>query len=327
MTTADFIIGHSADDADERQREMRKVAWALLIAVAIHLLIGCSLAAYGGYLYPSFNVAEEDKPVELSFVDLSTPKPSDRLPFIETSSSQESAVEPKQKDFESNANSIAASQVPPTGQADLPSQKGKDLPGLQFENQNYVPALEGAQPQPSAPEQSATPQASAQPTTSLTKEDELALLTSTPQPKTQQPSARKPRQEYQPLRRKVRVDGNVANPGETSVNATATALGRYTKYVWNIIDMQASNYFDSRGDNSAFGSVDIEFLIQPDGHVRDVNVTKNTSNQVFLNIMLQAVTDARLPAIPPEVLVTYPDGFVLECGFNLIPDDSVRVPR
>jgi len=64
MTTAEFIIGHSADDADERKQEMRKVFWALLAAVVIHLVIGYSLAVYGGLLYSPFTVAEEDKPVE-----------------------------------------------------------------------------------------------------------------------------------------------------------------------------------------------------------------------------------------------------------------------
>jgi len=82
MTSAEFIIGHSADDAGERKQEMRKVFWALLIAVAIHLLIGYSLAVYGGFLYAPISVTEEDKPVELSFVDLSTPAPTKNTMFV-----------------------------------------------------------------------------------------------------------------------------------------------------------------------------------------------------------------------------------------------------
>lgn len=327
MTTAEFIIGHSADDADERKQEMRKVFWALLVAVVIHLLIGYSLAVYGGYLYSPFTVAEEDKPVELSFVDLSaTPAPT-RMPFVENTPSKQSA-EPQKKDFESNANSKAASELPPSGQANLPSQKGQDRPGMDFETKDYVPAIDGAQPQPSISAPSPIPEATAQPTP-LTKEGDLALLTSTPQPKQQQPRVAKPGQQYQRALRKVRVSGNVANPGRTSVNATETALGKYIKVVWNLIVMQASNYFDSRGENSAFGSVEIDFVIQPDGRVQktDVTVAKNTSNQVFLSIMLQAIMDSHLPPIPPEVLNTYPEGFEFDAGFDYIPDDAVRVPR
>ena len=47
MTTAEFIIGHSADDAAERKKEARKILWALLAALVIHLLIGSSLAVFG----------------------------------------------------------------------------------------------------------------------------------------------------------------------------------------------------------------------------------------------------------------------------------------
>jgi hypothetical protein len=56
MSTAEFIIGHSADDAIERKKEMRKILWALLAALVIHLLIGYSLAVFGGLLYRPFSV-------------------------------------------------------------------------------------------------------------------------------------------------------------------------------------------------------------------------------------------------------------------------------
>src|SRR4029077_19679884 len=109
MTTAEFIIGHSADDADERKQEMRKVFWALLAALGIHLVIGYALAVYGGLLYAPFSVAEEDKPAELSFVDLATPAPMKNTMFVPNDESKQTE-QPKEKTFESNANSIAASQ-------------------------------------------------------------------------------------------------------------------------------------------------------------------------------------------------------------------------
>src|ERR1700739_1215659 len=124
MTTAEFIIGHSADDADERKQEARKVLWGLLAAIAIHLVIGYSLAVYGGLLYAPFSVAEEDKPVELSFVDLSaTPAPGKNTMFVPNDESKQTEA-PKEKTFESNLNSIAASEQPATGSMPLPSQEG-----------------------------------------------------------------------------------------------------------------------------------------------------------------------------------------------------------
>ncbi|OLD70894.1 MAG: hypothetical protein AUG90_00390 [Verrucomicrobia bacterium 13_1_20CM_4_55_9] len=325
MTTAEFIIGHSADDAAERKKEARKILWALLAALGIHLLIGYSLAVFGGLLYSPFSVIEEDKPVELTFVDLATPAPAKNSTFIENDESKQTA-EPKEKTFESNANSIAASELPASGAAPLPSQEGKDRPGIDFKTRDYVPPVQGVQPQPSVAEQSATPQPSAQPTP-VSKSEEFAMLTSTPTPPPQaQPSSStKHRPDYQRALTKVRISGNVANPGSSSVNASATALGRYTKLVWNLIVMRASTYFDSRGENSAYGSVDIEFVIEPNGRVRDVTVARNTSNQVFANIMLQAITDTPLPPIPQDILSTYPEGFEFDAGFDYIPDDSVTV--
>src|SRR5216110_2196874 len=124
MTTAEFIIGHSADDAAERKKEARKILLALLAAVCIHLLIGYSLAVFGGLLYSPFS-AIEDKPVELTFMNLATPAPTKNAMFIPNDESKQTE-QPKEKTFESNANSIAASEVPPTGSLPLPSQQGVD---------------------------------------------------------------------------------------------------------------------------------------------------------------------------------------------------------
>src|SRR2546423_6535531 len=106
MTTAEFIIGHSADDAAARKKEARKILWALLAALGIHLLIGYSLAVFGGLLYSPFSVIEEDKPVELTFVDLAplaTPAPTqDELKLTELNRSKESITPPKDKTFQAN---------------------------------------------------------------------------------------------------------------------------------------------------------------------------------------------------------------------------------
>src|SRR6266403_239459 len=180
MTTAEFIIGHSTDDAAERKKEARKILWALLAALGIHLLIGYSLAVFGGLLYSPFSVVEEDKPVELTFVDLATPAPVKNAMFIPNDESKQTE-QPKEKTFESNANSIAASEIPPTGSMPLPSQQGVDRNTLDLDSHRESLANEGAQPQPSVAQQSATPQPSAQPTP-ISRSEEFAMLTSTPTP-------------------------------------------------------------------------------------------------------------------------------------------------
>src|SRR5205823_13134829 len=52
--------------------------------------------------------------------------------FIETDESKK-APEPKDKTFESNANSIGAAELAATGELPLPSQAGKDRPLMDFE--------------------------------------------------------------------------------------------------------------------------------------------------------------------------------------------------
>jgi len=119
----------------------------------IHLVVAYSLATWGGIFSPALPVSE--KPVELTIVDLSTPPPivPKNSAFMETDESKQSAEQPKEKTFESNANSIAASQLPAGGGIPLPSQQGKDRPSVDLETHQYSLANEGAQPRPSAPPQ------------------------------------------------------------------------------------------------------------------------------------------------------------------------------
>src|SRR5438045_148334 len=98
MTTSEFILGHSADDLADRREEAHKIFWALLAAVALHLLIGVGIALSSG-LFSSKIEVEEDKPPELTLVDL--PVPPSTVPknsmFVETDESKASAEKPKEQ--------------------------------------------------------------------------------------------------------------------------------------------------------------------------------------------------------------------------------------
>src|ERR1043166_3384628 len=269
MTTAEFIIGHSADDADERKQEMRKVFWALLAAVVIHLVIGYSLAVYGGLLYSPFTVAEEDKPVELSFVDLSaTPAPQKTTLFVPNDESKQTEAA-KDKTFESNANSIAASEGAATGNLPIPTQEGKDRPVFDLDSHNYSLPTQGAQAQPSAaPQQSASPQPSVKPTP-VSKNDELAMLTSTPTPRPSAPTQQQqPKSAYQPYRQKNNLAGAITNRGISSVNAVGTPLGRYQKAVYDAIGSRWYAYMEAKRDLASLGTVHVTFFIDRTGKVQ-----------------------------------------------------------
>jgi outer membrane biosynthesis protein TonB len=321
MTSAEFIIGHSADDAGERKQEMRKVFWALLIAVAIHLLIGYSLAVYGGFLYAPISVTEEDKPVELSFVDLSTPAPTKNTMFVPNDESKQTEA-PKEKTFESNANSIAASQGAATADLPVPTQEGKDRPNFDLDTHPYSLPNEGAQPQPSvAPQQSATPQPTVKPTPVSTN-DELAMLTSTPTPRPSVATqAQQPRSSYQPLRERTRSAGSISNRGISSVNAIGTPLGRYEKMVQDAIGSRWYAYVAEKMDLINLGTTKVAFSIDRSGRVKNLKVVSNSSNEAFANVCLQSIIEIQMPPIPEDVGSTLPpEGLDEQITFTMFPN-------
>ncbi len=322
MTSAEFIIGHSADDADERKQEMRKVFWALLVAVAIHLLIGYSLAVYGGLLYSPFSVAEEDKPVELSFVDLSaTPAPMKNTMFVENDESKQTEA-PKDKTFESNANSIAASQGAATADLPIPTQEGKDRPNFDLDTHPYSLPNQGAQPQPSAaPQQSSSPQPTAKPTP-VSKNDELAMLTSTPTPRPSAATQRQqPRSTYQPLKERTRSAGSISNRGISSVNAVGTPLGRYEKMVHDAIGSRWYAYVGQKMDLISLGTTQVSFFVDRSGRVKNLKVISNSSNEAFANVCLQSIIEIQLPPLPEDVAATLPpEGLDEQITFTMFPN-------
>ena len=316
MTTAEFIIGHSTEDAAERKKETRKILWALLAALGIHLLIGYSLAVFGGLLYSPFSAIEEDKPVELTFVDLPTPAPMKNTMFVPNDESKQTEP-PKEKTFESNANSIAASQIPPTGSLPLPSQQGVDRPNLDLDSHHQSIPNEGAQPQPSVAQQSATPQPSAQPTP-ISKSEEFALLSSTPTP---HPSAastpQAPKSSYQPFKEKTRLAGSITNRGTSAVNAIGTPLGRYQKILFDSIGSRWYAYVEEKADLVKLGTTRVSFAVDRSGRVKNLKVLNNDSNEAFANVCLQSILDAQLPPIPEDVAKTLPpEGLESEISFT-----------
>src|SRR5215471_20604904 len=113
MTTADLMFQPgSPDRLRDYEQDTRMVFWALLVAILIHLLVAFLLAAFGGFFAPGLPAPE--KPVELTFMDLSPASASKNSAFIETD--DKNAPEPKDKTFESNANSVGASELAAAGE-------------------------------------------------------------------------------------------------------------------------------------------------------------------------------------------------------------------
>ena len=319
MTTAEIMFAQPGDGTIDRKQEARKVLWALLAALFIHLVVAFSLAVLGGTFSPAFPV--EEKPVELTLVDLpSTPLVPKNAAFMETDESKQVA-EPKEKTFESNANSIAASGLPATGEAPLPSQQGKDRPFVDLETHPYAPEMKGAIPQPSAaPQEKAKPAETPQPAP-LTAAEQFAMLTARPTPLAEpsvMPTPARARSAYHPLRDQTRISGNITNRGISSVNALGTPLGRYEKILKDSIGSRWYAYVDQKRDLINIGTLQLRFYVDRSGRVKNLKITENTSNESFANVCLQSVLEAHLPPIPDDVANTLPaEGLEVE-GMNFI---------
>ncbi len=345
----------------EQTKEGRKLGLAVLISLSLHFLVGFSLAAFGSALTPAPPM--EDKPVELTIVDLSaTPPPlvPKDPPFMETAPARESAEKPKEQTFESNANSIAASKLPATGDLPLPSQDGKERPAVNLETHDYSLPTDGVKPQPepqstaapeakptaattpAKPELSPPPVSTPKPAPVSTPEPEqFAMLKSSPPPPIKAPDETEPAPEvpasvptaaprpkpalaassYQAQKEETRITGSITNRGPSAVNAVGTPLGRYRKAVSDAIGSRWYYHIDKKRDLISIGTAHLEAELDAQGHVKQLRVLSNNANEAFANICLQSFQEAHIPPIPPDLITTLPDGRMhIDFSFTSYPN-------
>src|SRR5438477_10460818 len=307
MTTADIMFAQPGNPENFRDHEYetRTVLLALLAAILIHLLVAFFLAAFGGVFSPATPV--EDKPSELTFMDLAPTAPKNSA-FIETDESKK-APEPKEKTFESNANSIGASELAATGELPLPSQTGKDRPFMDLETHQHSLETKGAQPQPSAapqenPNPSAAPQTQPAPVTAA---EQFAMLTQQPTPPVEKAvTSPQTRSAYRSMKERTRISGRITNHGVSSVNALGTPLGRYQKFLLDAIGSRWYAFIDRQIDLVTIGTARVVFVVDRSGSVKNLKVVENSSNETLANVCIQAVQEAQLPPMPDDLATTLP---------------------
>ena len=321
MTTADIMFAQpgNPESLRDHEYEARTVLLAILAAILIHLLVAFFLAAFGGIFSPATPV--EDKPAELTFVDLS-PASQKNSAFVETDESKK-APEPKEKTFESNANSIGASELAAAGELPLPSQTGKDRPFMDLETHQHSLETKGAQPQPSAapqetPNQSAAPETQPAPVTAA---EQFAMLTQQPTPPVEKSvTSPQARSAYRPLKERTRISGRITNRGVASVNALGTPLGRYMKHLLDAIGSRWYAFIDRQIDLVNIGTARVVFVVDRSGHVKNLKVVENTSNETLANVCIQSIQEAQLPPIPDDLAATLPpQGLDMDIPFTIFP--------
>ena len=330
-----------------KAKNERRTLWlAVLASLFLHVVVALSLATFNHSSPAEF---EDDKPVELTVVDLSaTPPPSVPInpPFMTTDPAKESAEQPEEKTFESNANSLAAATLPATGEDVLPSQEGKERPFVDLETQEHALASEGNRaqppPQPSvAPtpvptpksRPSETPKPTATPKiepTATPDQTMLAMLRATPPPAIRNPDEleatptpevppsappletrprpERPASAYQPETQQTRITGRITDRGPSAVNAVGTPLGKYQKIVSDAIGSRWYYYMKERMDLVSIGTAHVEAEVDAKGKIKNLRVLSNDANEAFANICLQSFQEAQIPPIPPDLVGALPDG-------------------
>jgi len=315
-----------------REDERRKALVALAASILLHLFIIGSVSFMLEVRKPISIPPPEEAPVELTLVAApdSTPKP--RPAYVQTSESQRADKPPENSVFESDKDTQAASPLPAAGDAPVPTQDGRDQPGLSLENKEYTAGPVARESSPAVqPRQETAPQPKAEeskPKMTPQQSTQLALL-EPPKPKTsprpkaakavrqeQQQQAQTPQPPgYQPQTRITRIRGNISNKGRAALSATATPLGRYKKMLSDAIGSRWYYYVTGQLGLLNVGTVEVRFVVRQNGNVERVQVLRNSSNESFAACTVRAIMEADIPPIPKE-LVPMLEGSRIEIEYS-----------
>ena len=173
-----------------RSRNRKRVLWAIGAAVGIHVILLICLATVIP-LIPEARVYVPPKPLRLNIErppqepDTMTAEEKKKREYLETNPDQESEKPPENPTFESDKDTVAASEKPgEEGKEPLPSQDGRELPFFKFDTKPYVEGEKAAniaaKPQP-APVPTPAPVAPPAPRTNPPRpEPNLAAVTPKP---------------------------------------------------------------------------------------------------------------------------------------------------
>lgn len=329
----------------QRQKEGKRTAVAIGVSIAFHLFLILLIAlvvTLGPKTLPP--APQDETPVEITFVDNPLPKPRVEPQYMETSEANRSEKPPENPVFESDKDTQASSSQPASGAIPLPTLDGENSPRVSLENRDYSLGREPRPAPPPQPEQQQTtppePETKPEPTpepetkplpTPKPATSAIALLEppkpkTEPKPETQKPTEKaqpKPAQPsspgYQPQERVTRIRGNISNRGRASVAANATPLGRYKKQLSDAIGSRWYYYVNDQLGLLDIGTLEVRFIVQKDGKVRNLKVVSNSSNESFVACSVQAIMEAEIPPIPQEIVPLLEGGQIeIEYSFTII---------
>jgi hypothetical protein len=315
----------------------KKITLAVIGSLVLHLFLFLSVVGYYTIFPPPANPKATDTQDTPELTILDTPPDQAQKQYVRTEDDQKTDQKPDNAPFESDKDTAAASEKQSTEQAPLPTQDGKDLQSLMFQNNDFSLAMNGqdysrnsadggeSAASTPAPTPDTTPTPSPTPTPTP-KDDDLAMLQSTPTPlPTPNPNEAKnnqnrpgaPRTAYRPQNIITRMQGNIGTRGRSSVAALGTPQGRFQKAVEDAVGSLWYYYIQQRSDLVGIGTVRIDFVVSPSGEVVSARVVSNSSNETLATCSLQSIRQAKIPPMPQELIPLVPErGLEFTFSFN-----------
>jgi hypothetical protein len=96
-------------------------------------------------------------------------------------------------------------------------------------------------------------------------------------------------------------NGRSVRVGPDSVDAEETPLGKYKKSVRDAISEKWHRYKQENADLVSWGILKVQFNVDREGKVNQLQITKNEANATLAEFSLKAIRDARVPPMPDDV--------------------------
>ncbi len=321
----------------------RKVVAAIVASLAAHIGVVLLVALLSRLPLPHFSTPPVEEPVEITILppELPAAPEQQQLQFLQqTEEAPDETPDVASRDralFEASTNRRAASQLPATGSAPLPTMQGEESDFLKLEDLRQSTDQQPERPaRPASDSEAATepvvpqpPAVASNPKPVATAEisGDIALLsrtpkvepqeTSTPQEKVVRAEPVRPARADSRVRlsvggasnattesRRTRTEGAVENAGDPSVDAVATPLGRYKQIVTNAIGSRWYALTSRQRDRLQPGTVRVLFSIDESGRILELSVVSNSSGIGTELVTLDAIRSSEVPPIPADIAAT-----------------------
>ncbi len=271
------------------------------------LLIGIFVALTSNWTRDSAAEADEKEsgPKEITVmlsdliaqIEMATTASQRDLPqqkrFVNTDSNRASKTKPENARYESDRNTVAAGKLNPN--PDLPVTEGVTMRGderiktLELQARKFSETRSDSQ-------HSASGEKSKNSFEKVFTDANSSSLTRAPALESERLAKGSVVEQ-----RKSSVNGTLSNKGKDAVDAVKTPLGRYKKAVTDAVAEKWHSYREQSADPVTWGTLRLQFIINPEGKVMNLKVTENEGNELLLDLTLKAIAEAEFEPMSDEV--------------------------